>query len=521
MKRKRFLSGSNVAFLVIAILTCALLAAPVQSFSTKLQLPQGARQLVRGGGITEWPSKAKRWALVIGVDHYRDENISPLRGANNDAHTLAAALVRYAGFPADQVILLASDQSEGRQPTRINILTYLSNLASTVPKDGLLLVSFAGHGIERARQAYLIPSDARLTDDVSLLEESAVSVTRMHNRISATGVGQVVILLDACRNDPGGRADAPNPLTVAYTRGFDFDVRNHEVNAFVTIYATAVGERAYEYADKKQGYFTWSLVEGLKGGAANENGEVTLANLVKYVQENVPKHVTIDLGAGKQQRPFYRMEGYKAEQLVIAVGDPASATVASRPSTPTVDPVAIELSFWESVKTSTDAEDFKAYLEKYPEGQFAILARSKLRQLDATRGNSSNGKMEEGNSGTNPKREVPGAKATEPLDGTGTSNLEKVFAVRHWTLSHFHAGRLMVSPTGVRWEEEGSGVDVKDNFAASCAEIKSLKQGNVFNNAWSNDFYLSLPKRRYRFDTKSSADAKAIMKFIEGLCGKH
>ncbi len=41
------------------------------------------------------------------------------------------------------------------------------------------------------------------------------------------------------------------------------------------------------------------------------------------------------------------------------------------------------MSFWESIKTSTDAEDFKAYLESYPTGRFAALARNNMRRLEA------------------------------------------------------------------------------------------------------------------------------------------
>lgn len=347
------------------------------------QQPTG-RQLVSTSPVKEWPGKAKRWALVIGVDQYRDGNISALRGAANDAATLARALTQYAGFPADQVILLATDQPEERQPTRINILSYLSNIAAAVPKDGLLLVSFAGHGLERGGQAYLIPSDARLTDDISLLEESAVSVQRMHDRIRSTGVSQVVVLLDACRNDPGGRADAPNNLTTAYTKAFNFDVRNREVQAYATIYATAVGQRAFEYVEKKQGYFSWAVVEGLKGAAANERGEVTLAALVKYVQDTVPKRVAIDLGAGKQQRPFANIDGYMAADLVVAVGPSPGVADANATSNETrIDFRAMELSFWDSVKNSTNMDDFKAYLEKYPEGQFAVLAKNKIKSLEA------------------------------------------------------------------------------------------------------------------------------------------
>ena len=129
------------------------------------------RELRQLEQVSVWPTKAKRWALIIGVDQYTDPQIGPLRGAANDANLLADALARYAGFPLDQIIVLATDQPVERQPTRLNILRRLSNLASIVPVDGLLLVSFAGHGIERAGQAYLLPSDAQVSDDVSFLEE--------------------------------------------------------------------------------------------------------------------------------------------------------------------------------------------------------------------------------------------------------------------------------------------------------------------------------------------------------------
>jgi len=265
------------------------------------------------------PGKTKRYALVIGVDQYADTQITTLGGASNDAKTLAGALIQYAAFPSDQVTLLASDQPAERQPTRGNILRRLSNMAAVVPPDGLLLISFAGHGIERDGQAFLLPSDSQVSNDVDLLEQTAINVTTVKDRVKKIGVGQVLMILDACRNDPVGRANADNPLTTAYTRGFNFDLRNREVKAFATLYATEVGHRAYEYKEKKQGYFTWVLVEGLRGGAANDKGEVTLAGLVKYLQERVPKRVLQDLGPGKDQKPFAVVEGYRADELVIAV----------------------------------------------------------------------------------------------------------------------------------------------------------------------------------------------------------
>jgi uncharacterized caspase-like protein len=403
---RQWFSRSCGAMLAIAAVSIASAASVGQSTADPRAL-----QVKPLATVSALPAKSKRWALVIGVDKYTDGEINPLRGSSNDAKSIADALVRYAGFPSDQVILLASDQPVERQPTRGTILKRLSNLRQVVPKDGLLFLSFAGHGIERGNEAFLLPSDAQVSNDVELLEETAINVSQMKKQIRETGVGQVVLVLDACRNDPvASRGGGSNPLTAAYLRGFDFDVANREVTAFATIYATALGAQAYEYKEKRQGYFTWELVQGLKGEAANDRGEVTLAGLLSYVQSRVPKQVLADIGS--EQKPFAVIGGYQADQLVLAIASPASAVPvvttpaeaagaaaaarlatprAPAPATPSprlpeANSAAFEIEYWETIKNSTDVEDFKLYLAKYPNGQFADLARrrSQARSLETS-----------------------------------------------------------------------------------------------------------------------------------------
>jgi hypothetical protein len=303
-------------------LALLLLSLPLYALAAGARQQPGVaeRKVVVHPAVAELPARPKRYALVVGVDDYADAQIGALGGAADDARLLAGALVERAGFPAEQVILLASGEPPERQPTRGQILRRLSNLAATVPRDGLLLFSFAGHGIERGGRAFLLPSDAQLNGDVELLEQTAVEADWVRKRIEASGVRQVLMLLDACRDDPGGgRSAAANALTETYRRAFNFELRNRGVEAFATVYATAVGGRAYESAEKGHGYFTWALVEGLRGGAADARGEVTLAGLLKYVQESVPRRVALDLGPGRDQRPFADISGYRADDLVLAV----------------------------------------------------------------------------------------------------------------------------------------------------------------------------------------------------------
>jgi hypothetical protein len=49
---------------------------------------------------------------------------------------------------------------------------------------------------------------------------------------------------------------------------------------------------------------------------------------------------------------------------------------------------ATERTFWESIRTSSNPEDFRAYLNKYPSGEFVDLAKNKLRTLEAAQAKS-------------------------------------------------------------------------------------------------------------------------------------
>lgn len=56
--------------------------------------------------------------------------------------------------------------------------------------------------------------------------------------------------------------------------------------------------------------------------------------------------------------------------------EPAKPASAAAP-----DPKSVELVFWDSIKDSLRTADYEAYLEQYPDGSFATLARARLAEL--------------------------------------------------------------------------------------------------------------------------------------------
>lgn len=270
---------------------------------------------------TELPIPAKRFALVIGVEDY-GPGIASLKGPDKDAHDIKDALVRYGGFPQDQVVLMTSDQTDpDYKPSRSQILRKLHTLDTWVAKDGLLVIAFSGHGIEENGEAFLLPSDAELSP-VELLSDTSVSISKLRGAIKKVGIKQVIILLDSCRDDPV-TAKSASPGDTRLSRGFlmrgpDWDKVNTGIEAFAVLYATGEGQKAYISRSRHQGYFSWVFVEGISGGAKNAENKITLGGLVRYLQERVPPLVHSEIGVDKEQNPFIDVRGFKAEDLVLA-----------------------------------------------------------------------------------------------------------------------------------------------------------------------------------------------------------
>jgi formylglycine-generating enzyme required for sulfatase activity len=74
-----------------------------------------------------------------------------------------------------------------------------------------------------------------------------------------------------------------------------------------------------------------------------------------------------------------------------AVANPmanANANAQEQPSKPAgivprASPEQFELAFWNSIKDSTHASDYEAYLKAYPKGRFALLAQARMARLSA------------------------------------------------------------------------------------------------------------------------------------------
>jgi class 3 adenylate cyclase len=108
------------------------------------------------------------------------------------------------------------------------------------------------------------------------------------------------------------------------------------------------------------------------------------------VSRAVRDHLRDRTGAAFQDRGEHRVKNIARPLRVFrAVFDPtatpslpdreaASAPPNAEPSIASDEDKAIERAFWESVQAADDAAEYRIYLDRYPDGTFADLARARL-----------------------------------------------------------------------------------------------------------------------------------------------
>lgn len=145
-----------------------------------------------------------RVALVIGNSRY--EHVSQLPNTSNDAQDLSMALERI-GFDVTQYSDL--DYRDMRLAIR--------DFAEAAADADVVVVYFAGHGMEIDNTNYLIPVNAELKSDRDV-DLEAIRLDTVIGAISH-GPGLKIVLLDACRNNPFLTTMARTSATRSVGRG--------------------------------------------------------------------------------------------------------------------------------------------------------------------------------------------------------------------------------------------------------------------------------------------------------------
>ena len=281
-------------------------------------------------------ASGRRLALVVGNDAYTDQAM--LRNAVNDARAVAASL-RDVGFAVETV----------ENVTRAGFVESLGDFASGLRPDDVALFYFAGHGLQVDGVNYLIPTDYAGQTETDL-RLSALRAADVQDLLGPARVAMLV--LDACRNNPYRGMRGGNGLAPMEPRGT------------LVAYAAGAGEFASDAAaGTANGLFTSKFLDALRVPG------LEASDLFRRIRREVYA------ASNEQQRPAVYDDldyDFVFRPARVAVTDVVAVSDALRQQ---------ETVYWESIRDSRNPSDFEVFLEGFPDGTFAPLARNRLAAL--------------------------------------------------------------------------------------------------------------------------------------------
>lgn len=219
------------------------------------------------------------FAVVVGVEKYRQEGIPAVNYASRDAQAVYAHLTQAMGFDPKNVVALTDGQA-----TKTDFDKHFGKwLKNRVDVKSRVFVYYAGHGAPNPAtgEGFLMPYEA----DPAYLEETAYPVAKLYAELAKLPAKDVTVVLDACFSGQGQRslvAQGTRPLVT---------VAPAKAPAGLLVIAAASGAQisASDHA-AKHGLLTYHLLAGLKGGAdADKDGAITAGEAFAYARPAVER----------------------------------------------------------------------------------------------------------------------------------------------------------------------------------------------------------------------------------------
>jgi formylglycine-generating enzyme required for sulfatase activity len=315
------------------------------------------------------------YALIIGNSEY--ETWPDLPGVREDIVEIEKALVKH-NFIVEKALNITKTEF------REKLDKFISDFGQT--PENRLLIYYAGHGYTTARtdgkgnMGYLVMRDAPSMPEVNLsipLPEKkisdfrlkAISMTEIENAGREIQSNHVLFAFDSCFSG-----------TVLYreTTGIPSFISLEELKP-VREFLTA-GSESQVVSDNSP--FRRAFVEGINGKAdSDRDGYILGTELQLYVKKEVTKESN-----GKQTPLFGKQENFNRGDFIFVLNSMSLVTSFDDKPVPSfetnrADPKQIEAEAYSKIYQSSNPDDFKKFLELFPNGANAENARLKWEQV--------------------------------------------------------------------------------------------------------------------------------------------
>ncbi|MFB2891790.1 caspase family protein [Aerosakkonemataceae cyanobacterium BLCC-F50] len=242
---------------------------------------------------------AKLWILLVGVNKYQDSSFPQLQYPALDCQGLSEALADATQAFSKKEIIIYHDFAN-QFPILETILQSLNYISRAATSQDTVLFYFSGHGLlePQTQQAFLCFQDTQKYD----LTNTGLNLAELLNILGNCAAHQQLVWLDACHS--GGMM----------LRGFKGEIAPQKNNTYSSLNPTSQliellrkratqskgfyallscdqAQQSWEFPQLGHGVFTYYLMRGLRGEAADSQGIIDADCLYKYVYHQTLQYI--------------------------------------------------------------------------------------------------------------------------------------------------------------------------------------------------------------------------------------
>ncbi|MDC3958816.1 caspase family protein [Polyangium jinanense] len=275
------------------------------------------------------------WAIVVGIWRYPGLHLD-LRGPENDAKAFYAWVTdpRGGDVPASQArLILSSDfippeprSAAVAQPNEVTVAGAVTTILDEVqakaedngPQARRLYLYVSGHGCQMLEYG-TIDANVLLTANATTRKFNHANIPRLVRAcvVNPALFKQVVVFMDCCATPGPQTPTDPSGCTREQPAG-------GSETQLVFMHAAKSDREAREldFDGKPMGVFTRALLMGLRGGASDEQGNLTAGALANYLHANMRKLLPVEMRANPNpsigKEPYTPFDDPQVTKLLLA-----------------------------------------------------------------------------------------------------------------------------------------------------------------------------------------------------------
>ncbi len=291
-------------------------------------------------GVSVQPGN-RQIGLVIGNENYPAKSVAI---AGNDAQLIERALGDL-GFHVTKYL-----------DTRLaDLEKAVDRIVSEVRRGDTVVIYYSGFCLGIGAEDYFVPVDF-VPKDAADAKYTAYSVSRLLDRLEASGAATTVLFLDASRKNPFGLGEPVQDTPVPISGGATAHI----------VLAAAPGKTSMDLPDSRNGLFAGFVADAL------HTPGLTIGEIFTSLQEKVYA------ASGGLQTPT--ISSGADTRTVLAKEGQSGVQGASSDGKHTGLPFESELKAWQKVQQTSSDSTILEFMTNYPDGSFYEAASKRLRK---------------------------------------------------------------------------------------------------------------------------------------------